>query len=898
MREQTLQKTTGQDGDKMIRPFTVYLLLTAIEAFGSIAYTLLIPTDPKNSVFLGYSLPRLVIAGLLLLICLFILVLAYQSWKNRFWGASIWKRFISNHPLQEILILVTVILFLSLFIAIFTPSYRFEKYSAYFERLFPLLIWLMLVSFQTLLPSLVLRFGWYSNGFIEELKKKKGALLASAIVLGILLLIWIIMVLTRVGIQPDTLHWYDNGVPILIFQVMLACGIGFAVLFMPRLFRNHTVWFDILACLLIWLAAMLIWHFQPQQTSYFAPGPFPPNYEFYPYSDAVRYDVAAQNALMGSGYNNPGCPDKPLLLSFLTWLHVIGGLSQERVLFWLVLVLATLPAVLYLLGRELHSRAGGVLVAALVIVKEANAILSATLISTSHSKLMLSEVPQALLLALAALFLIRWIKQPERRTHYIILVGGILGLSILMRLNTLLLVPAVLGIIPLALGRRWRFWFKPGLLLLIIAGITLVPWMWRIHSVCHESPFIFISSPINISVIRNRYTTFVPPTPPTTLVEPPAPIPQERDENGNAGNNTFDPGNNKAVPPPTADPGKFDEMRFFVPAHFLHNLSANIMVLPLSLTHDDLYHTLKNPGSVWSNGQSWDGYLGFESSGLLFINLALLSLGIGFACKRWKTAGVVPLFLALAYFLAAAGARTSGGRYLVPVDWGIILYYSLGLCQILLWLAQALGYKKTWASGEIRGHNGEIGSGNKPGGINWRIFPAVLVVLAVSISIPLTERLFPPYESTVPFDATYDRVLKSRVIEKAGLSLQDINTFIDRGGKVFSGRALYPRYFKWNEGMVDETGIFSSRGFPRTAFILTGPRIPQAGVILPMEQLPAQLPNGADVFVLGCEVGDKKIDALMVVVLQPELHAYTRSQAAPFTCPLPEPVCDDNHVCK
>ena len=896
MLDENLQKTYEKNKGKQILLLKFYLFITSVEAFATFGYTLNIPTDPTNSIFLGYSLPRLITAGVLLSVGVFFAVLGFLSFRNPSRTKSIWEGVIKDHHRLEAIIFISAIIFFTLIITAVTPGYRFGQYSAYFERIFPFLIWLNLVSAQTLLPALILRFGWDSENLKAHLKIEKRGVITSAAVFGILAVIWIFMFTTRIGIQPDKLHWYDNGVPVLIPQIMLACGIGLLVRLIYTFFRKNHFRFDLLVFLVFWIAAALVWHFQPQQSSYFAPGPYPPNFEFYPYSDAVRYDIAAQNALMGSGYNNPYCPDKPLLLTLFTFLHIVGGLDQESVIIWLVAILAMYPAVIFLLGKELQCRSGGAIAAVLVIAKEANAISAAHIISTSNSKLMLSEVPQALLLVLAVLFFVRWIKHPENRTHYIILVGGILGLSILLRLNTILLGPAACAMIPFALGKRWKTWFKPGVLLLIMVGVSLIPWMWRVQVVCNKStfsPFSFITAPINTSVIKNRYRTYFHITP--------SPVSQTSQGSNNTNIPDDDPSNPEKKTPikssPTT-PGKFDEAKTFIPGHFFHNISSNLLVLPLSLSNDDLYHTIKQPGSVWANSPSWNGQLEFTSACLLIINMVFLSLGIGFAWSHWKIAGISPLILILAYYFSTAVARTSGGRYLVPGDWGLILYYSLGLWQVQLWLIHALGFRNDGGSTYLDHQNNSINIPKVFSGKNWRLLSAVLIILAISISIPLTEMLFPNYESVVPYETTYDQILESGVIQNSGFDIPEIDAFINQGGVILSGRALYPRFFKYNEGMVDEEKIFSDRAYPRSVFMLTKPDAPQEGVILPMEKSPEFFPNGSDVFVFGCRSSEKLIDASMVIVLKPELHVYTRSPSAPLSCPLPEPICDNNHVCK
>ena len=56
-------------------------------------------------------------------------------------------------------------------------------------------------------------------------------------------------------------------------------------------------------------------------------------------------------------------------------------------------------------------------------------------------------------------------------------------------------------------------------------------------------------------------------------------------------------------------------------------------------------------------------------------------------------------------------------------------------------------------------------------------------------------------------------------------------------------------------------------------------------------------PNSADVIVLGCR-SDKDINAFAVSVSGEQITVYTRQPTIPLQCPLPQPVCDENRVCK
>jgi hypothetical protein len=88
---------------------------------------------------------------------------------------------------------------------------------------------------------------------------------------------------------------------------------------------------------------------------------------------------------------------------------------------------------------------------------------------------------------------------------------------------------------------------------------------------------------------------------------------------------------------------------------------------------------------------------------------------------------------------------------------------------------------------------------------------------------------------------------------------------------------------------------FTVMDFPRTGFFLIGPK-GQENVLLP-GGVPEQLPHASDALVIGCR-GQNYFDALMVVIMDKTDAVYARSPKSELTCPLQQPVCQDNNTCR
>jgi hypothetical protein len=216
---------------------TLYFAAAALEALAGLAYLFAIPADPKNSILLGFSLPRLLLALALLAAGATGAALALRAWREPSWAERV-KAWLSSFRVQRVAGVIAAVGVLLGWVGVWTPAYRLLQYGPYLERLRPLLVWALLVGLQTIGLLLAWRGGGW-KGLKEELTAQGGAMVYSGLTLAVLLLVWLVVALTGVGLIPDKVHWNDTGVPLLAEQVSLALVLGAAMLLLKRRLRSR-----------------------------------------------------------------------------------------------------------------------------------------------------------------------------------------------------------------------------------------------------------------------------------------------------------------------------------------------------------------------------------------------------------------------------------------------------------------------------------------------------------------------------------------------------------------------------------------------------------------------------------------------------------------------------------
>jgi hypothetical protein len=865
------------------RAFSAWSLVTAVEGL-LVTYFLASESSETEHVFaFGISAQLLLIVIGVFLAALFFLGLSIVH----FYRLVSWNEFLNTRPklVQHIFLGVFILEIALLQIWFLIPDYYFPILSGYLSRLRPMLIWLILLFGQTFIF-----LAYFQRLSLESLKGwRKNIPIIVALVT--VMMTWGIIAITEIGITPDAYYWNMAGVPLLAGQVWATVGVTLVswllynqfVVREKKLSKASTP----MIFIGIWIVAALIWVRAPLAPNFNAPGPYLPTKGFYPFVDAASYDLGAQSAIYGKGINFGSFIDRGLLMGFLAFLHMLFGQSYLVIVGVQSALFASFPALLYLLGKKLHSESVGFMAATFAVFKVLNAIVGGKWFSTAHPKLMMTEFPTGIVLVLFSLFLVQWLKRSESRSYMLGSIGAALGIGILLRQNVFFMFPVVFSFGIVAVWKRdWKRALRDTFLIVAAFFVTISPWMWRNQHVAGE-PLFFL--PHFNRVIEERYQ-------PQSQIDHEEPISTHFSMTAGI----------RARAANMQDENILDQYQF-IPKHFVHNLITSVLILPPSPVLDDLRHVVDSYPYWGRTTDSSPGQLLDFTGMFLAANLIILSIGLGNAWKRIGFISLVPLAVFLFYNLANAFARTSGGRYIVPVDWVVYFYYAIGLVEIIRFCVSLIGFRTNDFFGRKLGYEH-----NDVRRLNWSKTGLVILPFFLMVaSLPLIELTSPGNKPPETTDALMQQLDKTSLFDKPGLSRLEIEEFLKNpAALLISGRGFYPRYYSYDEGEPILPGLitpYTPREFPRLVFTLLLPNMDKS-VLLPIDRPRLKFPDAAEVIVGGCQIVQSKndplssylnyIDAAFVVILDKPGEVYVRIPKVPLTCPLRVPVCDNNHNCR
>lgn len=761
---------------------------------------------------------------------------------------------VASYKFQAALNLSLGLLFALIWGLTWLPAEKTGGYYYYFIGIQPFLAWIAFASGLALLLSLTLSKDFSLEDGLAYWRRQKTILRVALIALAIFGLIAATITWLKIWASNEP-YWYGAGVPLLAWQVYVLVLIAILLRQIRFNWPRHT---DMLLFLAIWGVSAYFWAGQPLQASFFFTPPMFPNHEFYPFADLEFFDRSSQYALIGQGINNGQFYDRALYIAFLIYLHTFFGQNYELLMKIQAGLFAVFPAVVYLIGKNLHSRPAGLIAAALASWRGVNALVAMALINTSTAKHMLTDFPTGLGLAIFCLFLIQWIKDPQKNWHKAALGTGTLGLTSLLRPHVMTLLVVFLPLIVLVSLPKWHKGLAVASLGFLAFLASISPWTFFGGS---NTSIIELYATRIRGVIEQRYT------------------PDEQEQ----------------IPALPAKPGLLAlavqaEQPVDVPfpvSQFLNNLQTSALGLPLAPQLLSTREIIKGGETIWQTG--WQGDLSTQAVIMLSLSLGLVALGIGTAMQKSRLAGLALPIVFLTYAAANALARTSGGRYIVPIDWIVILFFGLGLA-VLLEAGQAF-FKRQPAAGESA--QPAVDARNQT---HWGLKAAGVAACFGLIGglIPLSQTLHSP---------RYQPASQEELIDKIGgfgQDRQDVREFLknEPSAVILHGAALYPRFLAQGEG-VPSWPPYRTTEYPRTIFVLIGPQPGHETIVLP-GLAPESLPHNSDVIIFGCKREykyDDIIDALVVVLPNDEI-VYQMQPDRPLQCPIQEPICNNNKYCR
>jgi len=721
--------------NKRYRLLKFILIASIIEGFVLIAATLAIPSDPKNAFFLGYSLNRLLIIGISIIILAFFLFLLFKSKKVFHWLDG---RFTSERD-QFFFTLVSILSALALWMIIWISSAYFGKFEPIFIRLKYILIWLATIFSQF---SLYIRIRTRSTNDREKLQKTdlKVFLLFSIF----FCLLWLVISVTKVGLIKETAFWNVPGIPLSGFQFFFILLLIIATpLFESSVIGKHkkiTKILTYLTPLIIYIVAAVIWGTSPMLKHYFSLEQTPPNYQPYPYNDARVHDLGGISILKGEGIYFRGYTDKPLYMTFLAFLHLFAG-NDYHMLSWLqVLVFSLIPVLLYYFCKHFNSYFFGIVLAFIMIFQQRNATILAHKIASANPKLLVTEVFMLFGIVFVTYYLFLWMK--EKQDKHILILGASIGSLMLVRINPVFILPTIMVIAFFMLRKKPKLFFKQ--ILLLILGFSMVFSPWLISGANQEGKSWFF---IKLKdVIQMRYTTFENNTSQINFAEY-----LSISSYQNAKMSSFSTENNSSryLFKPIANTGKFEQAKLdgvesnkvlsvagLMANHFLHNFSTSLLILPDSLkisTLDEL-----SAREYWQDDKTWNGSFEPIQYIFIFINLIIIAIGITKSWKLYRWAGFAPIFVFVAYDLSLALAMTSGSRYIIPINWIVFFYYILGVIYLVRISMNYLGIQWKPNANQTKGPL-EI----NPQPQKWRVYKTILPIILIASIVPFVNSILP-----------------------------------------------------------------------------------------------------------------------------------------------------------
>ena len=774
------------------------IILLIISAIANAAFLLSIPADKKNSIIFGLSKYRIILLFLFLILIVGLIRLLLQASKK---SESIIRKINAyagkRYSLMTSFLFFVIIALLN-WIAWYAPSYMLGDFQEELLRLLPIINWLLTFAFCLVVLLHLAAQDWR----FSSIRIEKEILRKVLLIIGIIFVVFLAIIFGYPKLT-DKLWEGRFGVPILVTQIVfawfaLSLAIYFSLIYeikLPNFFIKNGDW---ILFIVIWLCAVFLWTNQPinfVQDTYSTAieqhvRPMSPNYEIYPYKDSQTYFSISESIAIGQGIYRS--IDKPLFVAFLGLSNWINHGDYLKMLNWQILFLALFPGIIYLLGRELCNRWVGLLASIFAILQEVNAIKLMDEFPVVSSKTLLSEPFVQVWTGLIALLFVITLKCREKSSQWYLffICGGVLGLSALFRLNTLLIAPFLILVIMIQYFPKKRIVIKNSMVLLLGLLIVFTPWM-ICNTIKNNDPLAFVKTKVEGVIINKRYEGLLDKS--SRKVEYPA-----LDNNKSVSENDLiipietPDGNNQSgteqVKKDKAWGGSnLGKLSISILSHFLNNITTSFSILPTSIIPQSLFHGARSQ-------QFWDqdsaNYYEHIHIDVIIANLVLISLGIFTLIRKQNMIGLVPIVEYISYYLSNSIALTSGNRFSQPVAWVIYFYYACGLITLSTGFIHFLGIKKK--NNPVR--EKELRK-TRSTDLRKKIKPLSIGVMLLIGSIPIIADLTPidRYEFVTVEDIKSEIKKEFNQTDHMGVSGQEFEMIVaNQSTYVTIGRVLFP----------------------------------------------------------------------------------------------------------
>jgi len=722
--------------------------------------------------------------------------------------------YLGLHPLHKLdqfarPVFITTSALLSLTFGLLLYLLRYlnpEQFLPLFERMSPLLWYLLILSIQITFFLLFVKNGFHP----ESLRQNKNIYMASIIAFCFLLLVLLFISLTKLGITKDQAYWGEPGVPILGWQFALAILLGACLMFYRSTANSpNTPILNFLTPFSVWLTASTLWLSVPidsLRNSFYAPIT-PPYTTPFPYSDAGFYDYLSQSLLIGTDYLG-GIPPRPLYVTFLAALHFLFGQDYVKIIAAQTFVLALFPVALYLLGAKLHSRAAGVTIALFAIFRELTTLWISSNTRTASTKMFVTDFTTAMGVAFTCLVAVWWLER--RDTKSTMIAGGAFGILLLLRTQSLIILPILFILAFFVYRKHVKEWLTVGITFGLAIAVTMVPWLTHNYAVIGKIAF---DDPAQMAVIYSQYSF---------------------NENLDISKFDFESEGlgSRLISFTLANPGYVGG---FIANHFLNTQIGGLLALPLIERFDGL---LAPVNLYWI---AWDGTLSWYNLILVILYLAIIAVGIGASWNRLKWIGLIPLAFNIGYALANGISRFSSWRYNLPVDWVAYFYLGIGAIEILSWASLLFG-------AEIFGDR-KLATDNASNTKTWKhaliiaafVFVGALPWLAKGLAEPL-------------YKSANEEIIEQAIVQ--GVTSEELENFLSQpNSQIIKGMILYPRFFRRDDGIFSAHPwpIYKARDYSRLGFLVLNDQA--TSVVFPANK-PLAFTHGSDVIMLGCRRED------------------------------------------